>query len=128
MVDHYYSATAGAVSPFKAYYVERNRLYVLVKDFPAALALRAPGFTMARYFWHLMSVFEGQGAAARYSGRHGVVDLAFIAARAHCATLFRLRKLWRKRREVRGKAKLTPVEFRRLLEQHWITPRQVAVL
>ena len=35
VVEHHYSHSAGGASPLKAYYVERNRLFVLVKNFPA---------------------------------------------------------------------------------------------
>lgn len=129
VVDHEYSRSAGAASPLKAYCVERNRLYVLLKNFPAGLLLRAPFTTLARYFWHLVSVVEDRGSAARFRReRHGVLELAFIVARAHCAVLFRAGRLWKKRREVRRKARLTPREFRGLLKRHWITPRQVTVL
>src|SRR5271165_6177388 len=34
VVDHAYSHTAGRATPLKAYYVERNRLFLLVKNFP----------------------------------------------------------------------------------------------
>ncbi|MGC9972485.1 MAG: glycosyltransferase family 2 protein [Bryobacteraceae bacterium] len=129
VVDHEYSKTAGSVSPLKAYYVERNRLYVLVKNFPAGLLLRAPFLTLARYFWHVVSVLEDRGSAARFRREHhGVLELAFIVARAHCAALFRARRLWKKRREVRAKARIAPREFRGLLKQHWIAPREVAAL
>src|SRR5207302_6137129 len=36
IVDHAYSSTAGRASSLKAYYVERNRLFLTVKNFPAA--------------------------------------------------------------------------------------------
>jgi hypothetical protein len=109
--------------------VERNRLYVLVKNFPAGLLLRAPFITMARYFWHLVSVLEGRGSAAEFRREYGgVLALGFIIFRAHCAALFRARRLWKKRREVRAKARIAPREFRGVLERHWITPRQVAAL
>ena len=34
VVDHRYSHSAGRASPLKAYYVERNRLYTVIKNFP----------------------------------------------------------------------------------------------
>lgn len=129
VVEHRYSHTAGRASPLKAYYVERNRLFVVAKDFPATLLIRSPLVALARYLWHLVSVWEGRGSAARFrSENHGVFQMASIAVRAHWALLSNARRLWRKRREVRSKARLTPREFRRLLEVHWIGPRQVAAL
>ena len=39
VVEHRYSHSAGRASPLKAYYVERNRLYTIVKNFPASMLL-----------------------------------------------------------------------------------------
>ena len=128
IVDHDYSRTAGRASPLKAYYVERNRLYVLLKNFPPRLLLRAPACTLARYYWHMVSAFENRGATAQFRERHGLLALPFIVARAHCATLFRAARLIRKRRQTQRLAKIGAPEFERLLERHWIAPRQVAAL
>ena len=40
VVEHRYSHSAGRASPLKAYYVERNRLYTVIKNFPFANAVR----------------------------------------------------------------------------------------
>ncbi|MGE5570315.1 MAG: glycosyltransferase family 2 protein [Rhodospirillales bacterium] len=128
-VDHGYSATAGRASPLKAYYVERNRLCVLLKNFPAGLLLRAPGETLARYVWHFVSILQNRGMAARFTeGNHGMLDLAFIVVRAHAAVAFRAWSIWKKRRALRRTARLTSAEFRALLEKHRIAAREVAVL
>ena len=52
VVDHRYSHSAGRASALKAYYVERNRLYTVIKNFPVPLLARAPWAALARYFWH----------------------------------------------------------------------------
>ncbi len=128
VVEHRYSQTAGRASVLKAYYVERNRLYVLLKNFPARMLVHAPAATLSRYFWHAAGAFENRGMAAQFRQTHGVFALGFIVARAHTAALFRAFSLWRKRRKVRRAAKLSSSEFQQLLERHWITPRQVAAL
>lgn len=127
VVEHGYSSTAGTATPFKAYYVERNRLFVLVKNFPWRLIWRAPFFTMARYMWHLASMLSEEGLAAQFRAKgFGLAELFFLVLRAHCALLYHLPGLWRKRREVRRRARISPKEFYELLRQHWITPRQIA--
>jgi GT2 family glycosyltransferase len=129
VVEHHYSQTAGAASPLKAYYVERNRIFVLLKNFPATLLLRAPAATVARYFWHLAWAFRGRGAAARYGdGKSSVVEMAYIAFRAHAVLIKHAARLLRQRRRIRSKAKLTPREFKKLVAQHFIGPREVASL
>ena len=52
VVEHHYSHSAGRASPLKAYYVERNRLFVLAKNFPLGMLLAAPWVSLARYLWH----------------------------------------------------------------------------
>ena len=49
-----------------AYYVERNRLFVLAKNFPAAMLAAAPWVSLARYGWHLRLMLRGRGTAARF--------------------------------------------------------------
>jgi GT2 family glycosyltransferase len=127
IVEHGYSETAGAASPLKAYYVERNRLFLITKDFPARWLAAAPLFALARYFWHAFSLVEGRGSAARFHrARRNPLELVFIVLRAHCAWLFRLPSLWRKRRRILAGARLSPAAFDRLLKAHLITTREVA--
>jgi GT2 family glycosyltransferase len=127
VVEHRYSRTAGRASALKAYYVERNRLFLILKNFPAGLLVRSPWYAVQRYFWHAVSLFQGRGSAARFhEDNSGFVQLGFILLRAHFALLFRARRLWRNRRQIRARARIGPDEFRRLIEAHFITPRQVA--
>jgi len=129
VVEHRYSRSAGRASPLKAYYVERNRLFVLVKNFPASLLLRAPFATLARYAWHVVWMLRGRGAAARF--RHegnSALRMVLYVFEAHWQMLRHGRLLWRKRRAIRRSAKLSTAQFRRLLRAHSIGPRKVAEL
>jgi GT2 family glycosyltransferase len=129
VVEHHYSHSAGGASPLKAYYVERNRLFVLVKNFPAGMLLAAPFATVARYLWHVWYLLEGRGSAARFraEGNAGPKMLWYVL-RAHAALLGRLPRLWHERREIRRRARITPAVFRRLLRSHSISARKVAAL
>lgn len=127
VVEHAYSQTAGRASPLKAYYVERNRLFVLAKNFPAGLLWKAPWLTLVRYGWHAVAMLGDKALAAEFrtQGRHPL-EILFIVLRAHCALLYHLPGLWRKRNAIRRRARISAREFRRLLEQHRISPREVA--
>jgi GT2 family glycosyltransferase len=128
-VDHRYSHSAGRASPLKAYYVERNRLFVVVKNFPAGALAKAKFAALARYLWHACSMFEGRGAAAQFRAEgHSAWKLVLIVLRAHLALAAAWPGLWRKRREIRRTAKISPAEFRRLLRRHSISPKEVAAL
>ena len=124
IAEHRYSHTAGAASALKAYYVERNRLFVLVKNFPLRLLVRAPLATLARYFWHAVG---RRGAAGRFrESGGGTLTLAWIAVRAHLATLARLPRLLRQRRQIRRRARIDAAGFCRLVRRHSIAAREVA--
>ena len=128
-VEHRYSQTAGADSWVKAYYVERNRLFVLLKDFPIRMLVRVPAASAARYFWHFVSAMAGRGSAARFrKGSSSLIELAYIAIRAHVVLLKHGPRLWRRRREIRRLAKIDSREFERLVATHFIGPREVAEL
>ncbi len=129
VVEHHYSHSAGRASPLKAYYVERNRLFLLVKNFPAGMLLRAQAVALARYFWHVRYLFTGHGSAARFraEGNAGPKMLWYVI-RAHIAMLAEARRLWRERRAIRSRARITPRVFRYLLRTNSISARKVAAL
>jgi len=58
VVEHRYSHSAGQASALKAYYVERNRLFLAVKNLPMPELLLAPFYSAARYFWHVLFAME----------------------------------------------------------------------
>jgi GT2 family glycosyltransferase len=129
VVDHHYSHSAGRASALKAYYVERNRLFVIAKNFPAGMLWAAPFVTVARYAWHLRWMLVRRGAASRFrEDEGGALLLVWIAIRAHLDCLARFVSLWRKRRAVRRSARISSAAFRELLGAHAISARRLAEL
>lgn len=126
IVEHRYSHSAGRASALKAYYVERNRLYVAVKNFPLRLLLLNPFLAAARYFWHVIYMAQGKGKAAEFAEHGRAASLPWLVIRAHLATIAALPKLLVKRRGIRRSARIDSTEFVRILRRHWISPRQVA--
>lgn len=127
VAHHGYSQTAGRASPMKAFYVERNRLFLLVKDFPTAMLLLAPLYSAARYFWHVAFLMRGRGAAAEFtrSGQRAS-RLPGYVFRAWLALFGEMGHLLRERRRIRGTGRLTPKQYKRLLRRFSISPKQVA--
>jgi GT2 family glycosyltransferase len=129
VVEHRYSHTAGRASPLKAYYVERNRLYTVIKNFPAGMLLRAPWAALTRYFWHCVSMLEGRGKAAEFlDGGQSAALLPFLVLRAHVSAVVRLPRLLRERRRGVLTRVISPRQFEELLRRHSISTRQVAAL
>jgi GT2 family glycosyltransferase len=129
VVEHHYSQSAGRASPLKAYYVERNRLFVLAKNFPARMLAAAPFVSAARYLWHVRYLLEGRGSAARFRAEgHAGPRMAWYVLRAHFALIGNAARLGRQRREIRSRARVTPRVFERLLRNHSISARRIAAL
>ncbi len=129
VVEHAYSHSAGNASPLKAYYVERNRLFVLVKNYPGRMLWTAPFISATRYFWHVFYMWRGRGAAARFREEgHQSFRMPHYVLKAHLALIGRLGRLRRARNEIRAAARLSPAVYRRLLGGHLMTARRVAEL
>jgi GT2 family glycosyltransferase len=129
VVDHRYSESAGRASPLKAYYVERNRIYTIIKTFPFAMLLAAPVASLVRYFWHLLAMLLGKGKTAEYrKAGHDAWMLPFLVFRAHVVALFRLPRLLMERRLIFASRRITSAQFRELASRHSISLRQVASL
>jgi len=129
IVQHHYSHSAGGASPMKAYYVERNRLFVLVKNFPGRMLLAAPFVSLARYFWHCWYILCGRGSAARFRAEgHPGPRMIWYVFSAHAALVGQAGRLLDQRREIRARARITPAIFRHLVRCHSISARRVAGL
>jgi GT2 family glycosyltransferase len=125
VVHHRYSHSSGRASALKAYYAERNRWYLVVRNFPARDLWRVPWHTAVRYFWHWRYARRGQGKAAEFGASS---SLAGIALRAAWDAFRHAPELWRQRREIQKHARLTPQQFSGLLRHYRISGRQVASL
>ncbi len=127
VIYHAYSRSAGRASELKALLVERNRLFLLVRNFPKRMLITAPFMSLARYFWHVFYLIQGKGKAADFatSGRNRT-RLPLLVLRAHWEAARRLRTLLAQRREIRSKAYLTDRQFEKLLHAHLISLREVA--
>ena len=127
VVEHRYSHSAGKASSLKAFYVERNRLVLIVKNFPLPELLLAPVRSLARYFWHFILALRGHGKAAEFRREgNSMAQLGLYVLRAHWALAASFPAVWKRRRGV--KRRLTPRQFRQLIRRFSISPRQVAAL
>jgi len=89
---------------------------------------KAPFVSAARYIWHLVYLFRGKGVGAEFRGGHSALLLPWYVLRAHMALLGSLPGLWRERRRIRTRARISSSEFGRLAAIHRISARQVAQL
>ena len=124
---HRYSRTAGPHSSLKAFYVERNRVLVLFKLFPARLICASPAYTAVRLGLHAWSVLTGRGAAARLAERRSPAHLMGLTLRAYGSALCALPRALRERRRARPLRRLSTAGFRALLDEHRLSAREAAL-
>lgn len=129
IVHHRYSHSAGQASAMKAFYVERNRVFLVIKNFTPRQLAAVPLFSLVRYFWHVIYLARGTGKAADYQRNAGNAPfLPWVALRAWLSALGHLGGLLHDRRAIRKAARANPRQFERLLSHYRISERQVASL
>ena len=123
VVEHRYSHSSAKASALKAYFVERNRILVVIRNFPLRALLITPFHVVTRYFWHWNLKRKGKGIAASYEGDEAIASILFRAWRD---ALKRLPAAWRKRRQIQSGARLSKKQFQKLLKLYRISSREVA--
>jgi hypothetical protein len=127
VVEHRYSHSAGRVSALKAYYVERNRIFVAMKNFPFRMLMVLPLCGTRRYLAHLHAAVTGTGKSAQFRAQGGgFAAMAGIAVKAHLALLGAATRIWRQRGAIRRTARLSAREFTRLLGLYSTTAGDIA--
>jgi hypothetical protein len=107
--------------------VERNRLFLTVKNFPVRELVLAPFVALARYGWHAVYLLAGRGKAAEHgTGGGGAVRLAWYVVKAHLALARAWPRLCRERGVIARGRHIGPGEFRGLLKRHAISVKRVA--
>jgi GT2 family glycosyltransferase len=124
---HHYSGSTAPHSPFKAFHVERNRIWVVIKCFPVGMAAASLAYTFGRYALQVYAALRGRGAAAKLAATQSPWALAGIIVRAWWAALVRLPEMWRRRRAIRSTRKISRRELARLLRVHRIGLRELAL-
>lgn len=124
-VDHRYSSSSSAASQLKARYVERNRMWVAIKNFPWPMLIAAPLFSVVRYL--LQYAAPNNSAAGQFfDAGNSTWDALAIVARVHLETARHLPGLLRKRAMIRRTRRIGALEFARILFRHRIGLRALA--
>jgi GT2 family glycosyltransferase len=123
---HLKSSTAGKHSRVKAYYVERNRIYNLVKHTPLPLVLLSPLFTVYRYALQGFAALSGRGASGGFARDYSRRDLLAILARSYAGAMGALPAMWGKRRAIARRRRLSRREIYALFFRYRLRARDLA--
>ena len=127
VVHHAYSRSTAPYSTFKAFHVERNRCFVLLKCFPLGAILASLPYTLARYGLQSWGAATRRGAAARLAERTGPLAVLALLFRAWGAAILLTPRMLARRRRQRGLQRLTTTEWRRALRGHRLGLRELAL-
>jgi len=126
-VYHKYSSSSSAYSPLKAFLVERNRIWVLLKYFPMELILISPFVTFTRLLVHLYGALTGKGASGRFSEQNSVLRAVSILLKAWYSVFAALPKIFMKRHDLFKIRRIGRRELYRLLCEFRISTHEIAL-
>jgi GT2 family glycosyltransferase len=127
VVHHAYSRSTAPYSTFKAFHVERNRCWVVLKCFPAGAIVTSVPYTLARYALQLWGVVTRRGAAGRLAERTSGGTIAAVLVRAWAAAIVRAPAMLVRRRRQRALRRMTAAEWRRAVRRHRLGLRELAL-
>ncbi len=126
-VYHKYSSSSAAYSPLKAFLVERNRIWVLLKYFPVEMILVSPLATLLRLLFHLFGALSGRGATGKFSRQYSVFHAVGILLKAWGAALAALPAIIRQRKAFSTRVRITRKQFYTLLCAYRLSVREVTL-
>jgi GT2 family glycosyltransferase len=126
-VRHTKSASAGNHSVFKAYHVERNRLYCLWKWMPRFLIVVSPLFTMNRYAMQWYAIHTRQGISSDFVKEYSMPRLVLLVIEAWLAAVWRLPRMLRKRRQIQKMRKISVSEWYDLISRYKLDAIELAL-
>ncbi|MBI5444621.1 MAG: glycosyltransferase family 2 protein [Deltaproteobacteria bacterium] len=127
VVYHKYSASSGAYSPQKAFLVERNRFWTLLKNFPLREILVSPLWTLFRYALQVYGTVTGQGASAEMARQFSVGQMLGAVVRAYGGAVAGIPRILDERRRQLAHRRIAVSEFRALLKRFRLSAVEVAL-
>jgi len=126
VVYHHHSKKFGTYSPAKAFFVERNRIWVAWKNFPLLILCLWPFYTAWRYFYQALGTAVGRGASGKFGRESSPLFLIPILIKAYLSGLKGLPRILRKRSEAQSRRKLSNQECYRLFKKYGIKAKEIA--
>lgn len=127
VVYHRYSGTGGKYSSFKAFLVERNHLFVLIKLFPKRLILLSPLYTGWRYALQAYGVLAGKGASGQFAKEGSALRLAPVLLKAYAEAFLALPGLLAKRRVIQRAVRVDRREVLSWFDRFGISAAELAL-
>jgi GT2 family glycosyltransferase len=125
VAHHRYSASAGAYSSLKAFHVERNRVWLLLKLLPWSWIAASPAHTALRLALQAWGGVTGRGAAGRLAAERSLLHLVAVTLRAWASAAAGAPRMLAARRKV--VRRLDPQQLDTLLSEYQLGAREIAL-
>jgi GT2 family glycosyltransferase len=109
VVYHKYSKSSGSSSLFKVYQGERNRIWIIIKNYPFMLLIIAFPYNLLKLILLFYYNLQGQGRGTWYSGEHSLKKILLTMIKGRVQAWIGLGKMIRKRQRIMKKKKVTKI-------------------
>jgi GT2 family glycosyltransferase len=124
---HKNSGSTGQYSPFKAFYVERNRFWITIKYFPFPLLLLSIFFTLYRFAFQAYGALTHRGAAGKFSRNYSPFSLIGILVKAYGSGFRYAPRMWKKRKMLAPLRKVSYGEIFSWFKRFGITAKEISL-
>lgn len=123
---HEHSKTAGSYSDFKAFHVERNRLFVALKYFPLFDFLMSFYYSFYRYIIQLVLIKKNKGALSKYKEEASLFKGLVILVKAYVSFLKNFPLMYKKRKYYFKNCKISRHIFNMIFKKYGISAKTIA--
>jgi GT2 family glycosyltransferase len=124
---HRKSQSTSNYSKFKAYHVERNRIYNVIRLMPRFIVFVSPLFTLNRYLMQGYALVTRQGLPRDFVKEYSYLGLLGVLIRAYSRAMFRLPTLLRQRREISKRRTISTREWYDLISRFKLDAIELAL-
>lgn len=125
IVYHHYSGSTGKYSEMKAFLVERNHLWLVLKIFPVSMWVLIPFYSLLRWTVQLTHIIRGKGATAQFVRDVSPAKIAFALLNAYISAIKGLPLILEKRRGIQKKRVVTNREVRNWFKKYRLSATEV---
>ncbi len=127
IVYHRYSGSTSAYSPSKVFWVERNRVWILIKYFPISMILTSPLYTLIRFIFQAYGAIGKKGAAGKFVDEYSRRMLLGLMMKAYISAIKHLPEMWKKRKQIKKISKVSNKDFATWLKIYGIGVRELSL-
>jgi hypothetical protein len=120
VVYHKYSKSSGASSLFKVYQGERNRIWIIVKNYPFIFLVIAFPYNLLKIILLFYYNLQGQGRGPLYSGEHSLKKILFTMIKGRIHAWIGIGKIFQKRKRIMKKKKVTNEQIKKWFKKYSI--------